>query len=149
MDFPEPIKRALEALGDKNRRKMLLLLENTPSLSYSEINAHFKDELSSKGTINYHIDKLESAGLISNYLETTPGERPHSYYEVTPLCQSLINAIYEVYEGKVKVTAHPVSCALNYQSNILVSVSGATGITCGNAPSGSLTCLIEKQVNQV
>lgn len=100
MDFPEHIKRALEALGDKSRRKILLSLEPPNTLTYSEIRALLKEDLSSKGTVTYHIHKLESAGLISNYIAIDSNERERSFYSATPLCKDLISAIFNIYEGR-------------------------------------------------
>jgi DNA-binding HxlR family transcriptional regulator len=114
MDFPEHIKRALEALGDKNRRKILLSLEPPNNLTYSEIKELLNEDISSKGTITYHLHKLESAGLISNYVEFAQGNRVHSYYEATPLCKELIESIFSVYEGKNKTSLLPIPTATNY-----------------------------------
>ncbi len=118
MDFSEPIRRALEALGDKNRRNIVISLEPPNKLTYSEIAELLKKDVASKGTVTYHIHKLESAGLISNYVEFSQGRREHSYYRATSLCISLVNSILNVYEGSSVVgpQQHPLDSEISGSS---------------------------------
>lgn len=112
MDFPEPIVRAFAALDSKERRNILLLLQEYGGLSYSEICEKMKGRIV-KGTLSYHLNKLESAGLISNYVNIKLGkESYYSFYKYTPLCKKLIDSIFKVYEGKsLSYNEYPSSTA--------------------------------------
>ncbi|MEM3484999.1 MAG: helix-turn-helix domain-containing protein [Candidatus Methanomethyliaceae archaeon] len=99
MDFPEPIVRAIEALDSRERRKILQLLQDHGGLSYSAICKKMEGRIV-KGTLSYHLNKLEAAGLISNYVKTDLGkESRYSFYKCTPLCIKLVYSIFKSFEG--------------------------------------------------
>lgn len=86
-DFADPIILVIEALASDERRRIIIDLHETGSLSYSKIRERI--ELS-KGTLNYHLKKLLSAGLVRNYIDDHT-EPYSSYYEVSEFGVSIID----------------------------------------------------------
>lgn len=86
-DFANPIIAVIEALASGERRRIMIELQETRSLSYSKI---LETTGLSKGTLNYHLKNLLSAGLLRNYIDDQV--QPYSsYYEVSELGINVID----------------------------------------------------------
>jgi len=86
-DFANPIVVVIEALASDDRRRIIIDLHETGSLSYSKIRERTG---LSKGTLNYHLKKLSSAGMIRNHIHDEV--QPYSsYYEVSEFGASIID----------------------------------------------------------
>ena len=89
--FPPEINRALDALGQENRRKIILFILKKKNMSFSDLIEY--TELNSS-TLNFHLKELMKAGLINNYYSKSenPG-RKYSYYELTDFGKDFCKAL--------------------------------------------------------
>lgn len=79
-DFPEELILPIKALSNKTRRKLILALLKNNEFSYTQLQT---DSKIGKGTLNHHLHKLVSAGLIRNFTKSLPVSQYSSYYQVT------------------------------------------------------------------
>ena len=91
-DFPNPVVAVIEALDSSERRQILVELEEKGSLSYSEI---LQRTGLSKGTLNYHLKKLATAGMTRNFIQAENVEHYSSYYEVSEFGRNVIENLLE------------------------------------------------------
>jgi DNA-binding transcriptional ArsR family regulator len=101
-DFPSMIVRALEALGDKNRREILIHLKNKGALAYSELQVATSLE---KGTLNHHLERLMAGALIRNYRGESPANQYSSFYELSSIGGRLIENILESFGPSERILA--------------------------------------------
>jgi DNA-binding transcriptional ArsR family regulator len=97
-DFPSLIVRAIEALGDKNRRQILISLNNSCRLAYSQILQLTGLE---KGTLNHHLEKLVSGALVRNFRGDSPASVYTSFYELSPIGHRLVDQIFGAFEPSI------------------------------------------------
>ena len=91
-DFPDPIVGIIEALDSNERRLILIELGEKGSLPYSEI---LQRTGLSKGTLNYHLKKLATAGMTRNFIHAENSEHYSSYYEVSEFGRSVIENLLD------------------------------------------------------
>ena len=90
-NFPPEINRALDALGQENRRKIISVIINKKKMSFSDLNEYI--ELNSS-TLNFHLKELMKAGLINNYYSKSENpDRKYSYYELTDFGKDFCKAL--------------------------------------------------------
>jgi DNA-binding transcriptional ArsR family regulator len=97
-DFPSLIVRAIEALGDRNRRQILISLNNSGPLAYSQIVQLTK---LGKGTLNHHLEKLVSGALVRNFRGDSPASVYTSFYELSPIGRRLVDQIFGAFEPPI------------------------------------------------
>lgn len=97
-DFPEELVEPIKALTDETRRRILLSLLEKDSISYSQIRKNFQIK---KGTLNHHLHKLVSSGLIRNFSIKSPANPYNSYYMVTDFGRKFIEGLRQTLEPKV------------------------------------------------
>src|SRR3990172_4058043 len=90
-DFPQPIVHVVRALSDSERRGILIRLKREPELSWKRL---LEQGDMKKGTLNHHLNVLEESGLIRNFSKGSPLEPYHSFYELTPLAERTIEALF-------------------------------------------------------
>jgi len=93
-DFEKPIVTIIEALRSKHRRRILIDLRESNHLSYSEI---LQQTNLQKGTLNYHLKKLVSAGMIRNFLLDRQVSPYTSYYEVSELGKNVVEGFFNAF----------------------------------------------------
>jgi DNA-binding transcriptional ArsR family regulator len=145
-EIPQEVVQIIESLEDPIRRAILVLLNKSNELSFSDIE---KGLGLNKLTLNYHLKNLYSAGLADHYFRHEIGNQKYSYYAITSLGKrvltNLINALIPTVpfqrtleEGTYIKKYNSVSealevCSLNYwESNrkkILVGVTPCNIIT--------------------
>ena len=91
LSFPPVLSRALDALGQENRRKIITLVMSNKDISFSDLSSELNMNSS---TLNFHLKELMKASLIDNhYAKTENPGRKYSYYKMTSfgedLCKSL------------------------------------------------------------
>jgi DNA-binding transcriptional ArsR family regulator len=94
-DFPKPIVSIIDALASNQRRRILMEIKEAGQLSYSDILSRTGDY---KGTLNYHLKKLVSAGLLRNFLADKEVKPFTSFYEVTKIANDVIAGIIKAFE---------------------------------------------------
>lgn len=89
--FPPEINRALDALGQKNRRKIISFIIDKKKMSFSDLIEHINLNSS---TLNFHLKELMKASLIKNFYRKSenPG-RKYSYYELTDFGKDFCKAL--------------------------------------------------------
>jgi len=97
-DFPAVIVRAIEALGDRSRRKILFVLESRGEAAYSELQTATSLK---KGTLNHHLEKLMAGALIRNFRGGSPVSQYSSFYELTTIGHELLENISKSF-GPIK-----------------------------------------------
>jgi DNA-binding MarR family transcriptional regulator len=107
-DFPKPIVNILEALSDKQRRRMILYINREDASSWTQLSEFLGLE---KGTLNHHLNELEAAGMIRNFSKEVPEDRYHSYYELTPLAERTIAAIFDAFRPEMQFSVGRTSAA--------------------------------------
>jgi DNA-binding transcriptional ArsR family regulator len=90
-DFPTMIVRAIEALSDKNRRMILINLNDRGAIAYSELQAATSLE---KGTLNHHLEKLMAGALIRNFRGDSPANHYSSFYELSTIGRKMVDTIF-------------------------------------------------------
>jgi len=89
-ELPEETRLIISSLDNSIRQAILVLLEQTEKLSFSTI----KERLGlDKLTLNYHLKKLYSSGLIDHYFEHKLGNKEYSYYSITKLGERFLNGL--------------------------------------------------------
>jgi len=91
LDFPPEIKRALDALGQEKRRKIISFIINKKKMSFSDL---VEDTNLNSSTLNFHLKKLMKASLINNYYSKSvnPG-RKYSYYKLSDFGKDFCKAL--------------------------------------------------------
>ncbi len=89
VDNEEKLDRLFLALGDRTRRKMMLLLSKNESLNVSELGETFE---ATKQSISKHLKVLESAGLIK---KTKDGRIQHC--KINPEAIEQVQKVMEQY----------------------------------------------------
>jgi DNA-binding HxlR family transcriptional regulator len=97
-DFPEELIIPIKALTDETRRKILLSLIERDAASYSQMQNGFQIK---KGTLNHHLHKLVSAGLIRNFSIYSPVNPYNSYYAITDFGRKLVEGFRQTLEPKI------------------------------------------------
>ena len=93
-DLAKPIVNAIESLYSKHRRRILIELQETNSLSYSEL----KEKVGlGKGTFNYHLKKLSEAGMVRNFLLEQVETSFISFYEISELGKRIVDGVYNAF----------------------------------------------------
>ena len=94
-DLATPIVNAIESLYSKHRRRILIELQESNSLSYTEL----KERIGLvKGTFNYHLKKLSGAGMVRNFSLEQEETSFVSYYEISELGKRIVDGIYSAYK---------------------------------------------------
>lgn len=90
-NFPPEIGRALNALGQENRRKIISLIVNKKRMCFSDL---VESTNLTTSTLNFHLKELMKASLINNYYSKSenPG-RKYSYYELTDFGKDFCKAL--------------------------------------------------------
>ena len=97
--IPEDFELLLKALGHRSRIIIALLLLENEALSLSKIVKYLKQENSL--ALN-HINKLELAGIVQNYLKKSETTREYSFYELTKYGKKIISELIENYNSYFK-----------------------------------------------
>jgi DNA-binding HxlR family transcriptional regulator len=108
-DFARPITEAIRALDSSERRQILIELNEAGSLSYSKLRLQTGFD---KGTLNYHLKELSSAGMIRNFIVNNEVTPYTSYYEVSELGRNLIEGVLSAFRPalpKIQITASTFS----------------------------------------
>lgn len=94
-DFPPEISRALDALGQEKRRKIVVLIAKE-DVSFSDLVERAK---SSPSTVNHHLKELIKASLIDNYYKKSanPGKK-YSFYKLSEFGKDFCKAL-GIFEG--------------------------------------------------
>ena len=104
-----------------------------------------------KGTLNHHLNVLEESGLIRNFSKGSPLEPYHSFYELTPLAERTIEALFGAFSPQ-RPEARPLSAAISEWTTVRlvalgvlprsqemggasVSTSGSLNTTAGPVPA--------------
>jgi DNA-binding transcriptional ArsR family regulator len=88
--LPEETRLIVATLHSSIRQAILVLLKQNEKLSFSII----KDRLGlDKLTLNYHLKKLYSSGLIDHYFERELGNKEYSYYSITKLGERFLSGL--------------------------------------------------------
>jgi len=108
-DFPEPMVKAIKALGNKNMRKILLyLLDRGPGTAL-QIQEETKIDYE---TLEKYLKIMSYASLIRPFYDSPAyigtATINHQYYEPTPLAKVLVNNIIKSYMG-IEAKEAPVS----------------------------------------
>lgn len=92
-ELPQEATGIIAALNDPARRAILVLLTKHDEFSFSD----FQKELGvGKLTLNYHLKKLYSTGLVDHYFRHELGNPKYSYYAVTSLGKRVLRSLVEV-----------------------------------------------------
>lgn len=91
LKFPPEINKALDALGQENRRNIITVIINKKNMCFSDLNDY--TNLNSS-TLSFHLKELMKASLINNYYSKSenPG-RKYSYYELTDFGKDICKAL--------------------------------------------------------
>ena len=90
LNFPPEISRALDALGQENRRRIISLIFNKKKICFSDL----KDGTNlNTSTLNFHLKELMKASLINNYYSKTENPGKYSYYELTDFGKDFCKAL--------------------------------------------------------
>jgi len=84
-DFPEPVVAAIKALDSAQRRKILIYLEESGSLTYTEI---LKKTGLHSGTLNFHLKILLTGAIIRKHHDR--------YYQMTKLAFNVIEELRRI-----------------------------------------------------
>lgn len=112
LDFERPIVTIIEALRSKHRRHILIDLREFNCLSYSEILQRTNLQ---KGTLNYHLKKLISAGIVRNFLVDQQVTPYTSYYEVSELGIKIVEGLLSAFRPPAYRMQIFTSTAVNIQ----------------------------------
>ena len=96
--IPDDFKFTMKALGNEFRFKLILLLLEEESFSLSKISKILKKENS---LILGHLKKLESAGIVQNYIHHTTTKREYSFYEITKYGEKMVKTFIKDYNNLV------------------------------------------------
>ena len=88
--FPPEIKRALEALGNENRQKIILNLIKKGKLSFSDL---LKITNLNSSTLNFHLRELMKGSLINNFYKKSENQKDYSYYEITSFGKDFLKSL--------------------------------------------------------
>ncbi len=86
--LPPQTRQLLKALDNPTRQAILVLLNECPDYSFTEIQKTLGLE---KRALAFHLKKLFSANLISRRLQT--GAHKYSYYTLTPLGSQILASL--------------------------------------------------------
>lgn len=91
LKFPLEINRALDALGQENRRTIITVIVNKKNICFSDLIDY--TNLNSS-TLSFHLKELMKASLIKNFYSKSenPG-RKYSYYELTDFGKDICKAL--------------------------------------------------------
>jgi DNA-binding HxlR family transcriptional regulator len=101
MDFPRSIVDAIDALGDKHRRQILIYLKEKGALAYSELQSITSLE---KGTLNHHLERMMTGAVIRNFRGEFPTSQYNSYYELSGIGRRLVESIFAAFTPPVQST---------------------------------------------
>lgn len=90
LSIPEEIKEALSALSQRIRWRIIELIREEKSMSYTEILVRLGIQ---KGSLTYNLDRLMEAGILDNYSGEEFGGPYRSYYQLSPFGKDLIAGI--------------------------------------------------------
>ena len=96
--IPDDFKYTMKAFGNEFRFKLILLLLEEESFSLSKISAILRKKTS---LILGHLKKLESAGIIQNYIHHTTTKREYSFYEITTYGEKMVKTFVNDYNHLV------------------------------------------------
>jgi DNA-binding transcriptional ArsR family regulator len=92
-EIPTETKLVVATFDDPIRQSIIVLLKTKGKMSFSSV----KNELRlDKLTLNYHLKKLYSAGLIDHFFEHELGNREYSYYSITSLGERLLKNLVQI-----------------------------------------------------
>ena len=97
--IPDDFSLLLKALGHETRLKILLLLVNHDSPSLSKLARSLKE---SNSLVLNHLNKLEVAGVVQNFIQKKEGIREFSFYEVTEYGEKIISDLITGYNDFFK-----------------------------------------------
>ena len=117
-DFPEEIIISIKTLNGETRRKLVLSLLDKDARSYSQIKNEFNIK---KGTLNHHLLRLVSAGLIRNFTRKVPESQYTSFYELTDFGRKFIGGLCQTLKPPV------VQRTITHQSTTTISEQWASG----------------------
>lgn len=92
--IPDDFKSTMKALGNEFRFRLILLLLEEESFSLSKISETFKKKNS---LILGHLKKLESAGIVQNYIHHTTARRDYSFYAITKYGAKMVKTFINDY----------------------------------------------------
>ena len=113
-DFANPVVAVIEALASDERRRILIELEEKRRLSYSEI---LQRTGLSKGTLNYHLKQLATAGMTRNFIDDRI-EPYSSYYEVSEFGRNLIENFLDSFRPPSRHIRYTMACAASVDMQI-------------------------------
>ena len=96
--IPNDFKYTMKAFGNEFRFKLILLLLEEESFSLSKISEILRKETS---FILGHMKKLESAGIVQNYIHHTTTKREYSFYEITKYGEKMVKTFINDYNHLV------------------------------------------------
>ena len=96
--IPDDFKHTMKALGNEFRFRLILLLLEEQSLSLSKLSEILKKKNS---LIISHLKKLESAGIVQNYIHHTTNKREYSFYEITKYGEKMVKTIINHYNNLI------------------------------------------------
>jgi len=97
--IPDDFKYTMKAFGNGFRFRLILLLVEEESISLSKISETFKKKNS---LILGHLKKLESAGIVQNYIHHTSTRREYSFYEITNYGEKMVKTFINDYNDFIK-----------------------------------------------
>jgi len=90
LSFPPVLSRALDALGQENRRKIIQYIVKQGKISFSDL---IKFTGLKSSTLTFHLRELMKASLINNFYVKLEEKRNYSYYELTSFGKDFLKAI--------------------------------------------------------
>ncbi|MFX1429157.1 MAG: winged helix-turn-helix domain-containing protein [Promethearchaeota archaeon] len=88
--FPPEIKKALEALGNENRQKIISNLVKKEKLAFSDL---LKITKLNSSTLNFHLRELMKGSLITNFYKKSETQKNYSYYELTSFGRDFLKSL--------------------------------------------------------
>ncbi len=88
--IPPEIERAIKALGNKNRKKLIEVFLNKKRVTFSDL---MNDLNLSSSTLTFHLKELKKASLIDNFYQKSDNSNQYSYYVLTEFAKDFLEAL--------------------------------------------------------
>jgi DNA-binding transcriptional ArsR family regulator len=96
-EIPAEVKRAVKALDNPIRWKIVELLRAKKELSYTELTRSLDVK---KGQLTYHINKLLKGAVVQNYSKDGLESKFESFYEISHFGESFVDSLLEPLQSK-------------------------------------------------
>jgi DNA-binding transcriptional ArsR family regulator len=93
-EFPLELKMAVEGLNNENRQKIVLILNTTDKMSFSEI---MKETNIESSLLSNHLKKLLDTLLIEHFYEHIVGEDKYSFYKISKYGKRLLRNMFGIF----------------------------------------------------